>query len=87
MYYNKYIVRNIKRKEKEMNNTVEITIHEQNGKHYCQDCKPHGTSHKGTLVISDYDHFCAGCGEDFKELAIEAERQEQAAWDAHQMGY
>ena len=37
---------------------------------YCEDCKPAGTSHHGTLVISGYDHFCAGCGKDFKETTM-----------------
>lgn len=75
-------------------NTVEVTVYEQtiNGfiKLYCEDCKPTGKSKKGTLRVSGYDHFCSGCGEDFKvigEQQIALEMAEQAAWDNHQMGY
>ena len=57
---------------------IEISVYQQasrNGciKTYCMDCKPLGNSTRSTLVISGYDHFCDGCGKDFKDC-----RQEQA---------
>lgn len=37
---------------------------------YCKECKPRRIKSKqGTLVVSDYDTFCSGCGESFRELA------------------
>lgn len=36
---------------------------------YCEECKPVGKSVKETIVVSDYDHFCSGCGEDFLDIA------------------
>jgi len=56
-------------------NTLEITVYTQTDDNfitlYCEDCKPQGASHKGTLVVSNYDHFCSGCGQDFLEMAQE----------------
>lgn len=46
---------------------------------YCEDCKPQGTSQRGTLVVSGYDVFCDGCGEDFIDIAERTEAQKQGA--------
>lgn len=46
-----------------------------NFKVYCEDCKPAG-GQKGTLRTSDYDYFCAGCGESFVEIAMRKQTQE-----------
>ena len=86
-----------------MTETIGIYYQTKDGtiKLYCEDCKPAGTSHHGTLVVSTNDHFCNGCGKDFKDIAegtvfvdpyrefanYMTEAQEQAAWDNHQMGY
>ena len=55
-------------------NTVSIPVWTvTNGNHmdvYCNDCKPSNGQH-GTFITSSYDHFCNGCGRDFKELAEE----------------
>ena len=37
---------------------------------YCEECKPtKGTVHHCTLIVSSYDNFCSGCGQDFKDIA------------------
>jgi hypothetical protein len=46
---------------------TEVTIYEKNDKMYCPACKPQGGK-RGTFGTSEYDHFCAGCGEDLKEI-------------------
>jgi hypothetical protein len=46
---------------------------------YCEDCKPKGTSHKGTLVIGGYDNYCPGCGGDFKDIAEDTLTPEEVA--------
>lgn len=60
---------------------AELTIYQQtkNGtiKIYCEDCKPQGSSQRGTLVVSGFDHFCTGCGADFQDIAKGTEAQEQ----------
>ena len=53
---------------------AEITVYQQTGKNgciktYCEACKPQGRSERGTLIVSGYDNFCAGCGKDFKDSA------------------
>lgn len=52
--------------------TIEIPVYTVTDgryiKTYCKSCKPAG-SKPGTLVTGSYDHFCCGCGEDFKEIA------------------
>lgn len=52
---------------------MELTIYTQTKdtttKIYCEDCKPQGTSQRGTLVVGGWDHFCNGCGKDFREIA------------------
>jgi hypothetical protein len=40
---------------------------------YCLDCKPKG-GQRGMLVIGGYDHFCQGCGHDFREIAEDMQR-------------
>lgn len=60
---------------------TEITVYQQTGKNgciklYCEACKPQGSSERGTLVVSGYDHFCDGCGHDFRELAEKGEVHE-----------
>lgn len=57
---------------------TEVTIYEKNDKMYCEGCKPKGGK-RGTFGTSEYDHFCAGCGEDLKEIG-----EAQQVWNALQ---
>ena len=56
---------------------TEITVYQQITntviKLYCPDCKPQGQSQRGTLIVGGYDHFCVGCGHDFREIAEKKE--------------
>lgn len=59
--------------------TYEITIYTQHNKMYCEDCKPQGKSKRGTLVTSAYNHYCSGCGQDYREMAEREAEQKQEA--------
>lgn len=54
---------------------TEITVYtvtsedEVSIKVYCEECKSACASQPGTLIVSGYDNFCQGCGQDFKEMA------------------
>ena len=53
---------------------------------YCEDCKPQGTSQRGTLVVSGWDHFCDGCGHDFRDIAEKKEKHHRAEWHPYASG-
>lgn len=65
-----------------MTQTIELPIHEKNGKQYCEDCKPTKNARRSTLVVSSYDHYCAGCGQSFRDIAEDLVEQE--IWGALQ---
>ena len=70
-----------------MAQALEITVYTHTNRHnvtwlYCEDCKPQG-GQRGTLMNSSYDHFCHGCGEDFREMA---ERKVNSSLVIHPMG-